>query len=264
MVIISFFVFVAVVAIAFWGKTARRNEKPYEAEVAERLASLDPKKFIVFNDVLLPDGEGGTTQIDHIVVCSGGLYCIETKGWGKKTRADRCDIYASAETAQWKIYYKSHGYFRRGTAFATNPLRQNHKHHLCLGKELDIPLETIHPMVVMPPNCILRTGPIPGVFNDATVLVREIASSAHGKVFETGKIKDILVRLNIYAKATDKDASLAHVGRLRAKFSSDICPRCGGRLVQRVSKRDGHPFLGCSNFPYCRYTRMEGGYSIPR
>ena len=32
------------------------------------------------------------------------------------------------------------------------------------------------------------------------------------------------------------------------------CPRCkGGHLVRRESK-DGHPFYGCSNYPYCKYT----------
>ena len=37
-----------------------------------------------------------------------------------------------------------------------------------------------------------------------------------------------------------------------------ICPRCGGRLVTRtVSKGDrkGETFVGCSNFPKCRYTK---------
>lgn len=36
------------------------------------------------------------------------------------------------------------------------------------------------------------------------------------------------------------------------------CPLCGGRLVQRTAKRGeraGKPFIGCSNYPKCRYTR---------
>ncbi|WP_438862416.1 DUF2034 domain-containing protein [Neptunicella sp.] len=35
------------------------------------------------------------------------------------------------------------------------------------------------------------------------------------------------------------------------------CPKCGGELVERVAKRGantGHSFLGCSNFPKCRFT----------
>ena len=31
------------------------------------------------------------------------------------------------------------------------------------------------------------------------------------------------------------------------------CPECGGRLVSRKSKYG--PFLGCSNYPNCRYIK---------
>lgn len=35
-----------------------------------------------------------------------------------------------------------------------------------------------------------------------------------------------------------------------------LCPRCGGQLVMRIAskgKRQGKRFLGCSNYPRCRY-----------
>ena len=38
--------------------------------------------------------------------------------------------------------------------------------------------------------------------------------------------------------------------------SSNICPRCGGKLVLRNAKKGkyaGQSFLGCSNYPRCRY-----------
>ncbi len=42
------------------------------------------KRYIWFNDVTLPDEQGGTTQIDHIVLSPFGVFVIETKnykGW---------------------------------------------------------------------------------------------------------------------------------------------------------------------------------------
>lgn len=36
-----------------------------------------------------------------------------------------------------------------------------------------------------------------------------------------------------------------------------VCPKCSGELVERTAKRGpnaGNTFLGCSNFPKCRYT----------
>ncbi len=34
-----------------------------------------------------------------------------------------------------------------------------------------------------------------------------------------------------------------------------ICPRCGGKLVRRNGKYGS--FIGCSNYPHCRYTRQD-------
>ena len=36
------------------------------------------------------------------------------------------------------------------------------------------------------------------------------------------------------------------------KKGKNVCPRCGGELVKRNGKRG--EFIGCSNFPKCRYT----------
>ena len=42
--------------------------------------------------------------------------------------------------------------------------------------------------------------------------------------------------------------------------SEDICPRCGGKLVKRVAKTGkyaGNNFMGCTNYPKCRYIKNE-------
>lgn len=37
--------------------------------------------------------------------------------------------------------------------------------------------------------------------------------------------------------------------------SNDICPKCGSKLVERRNHQNGKPFLGCSNFPNCHFTK---------
>lgn len=40
--------------------------------------------------------------------------------------------------------------------------------------------------------------------------------------------------------------------------AGDMCPRCGGNLILRTATKGPHrgkKFLGCSNFPKCRYTK---------
>ena len=47
-----------------------------------------------------------------------------------------------------------------------------------------------------------------------------------------------------------------HVESIREtkkKAAEGICPRCGGQLVVRNGKYG--KFLGCSNYPKCRYTQ---------
>lgn len=57
----------------------------------------------------------------------------------------------------------------------------------------------------------------------------------------------IVVRLKRKAKEkiNQKIASI--------KTDGGICPKCGGKLIMRDGKYGS--FIGCSNFPKCRYTQ---------
>ncbi|MEE1043854.1 MAG: topoisomerase DNA-binding C4 zinc finger domain-containing protein [Olegusella sp.] len=47
--------------------------------------------------------------------------------------------------------------------------------------------------------------------------------------------------------------SQAHGNRLEA--DALVCPRCGGKLLKRRNNKTGKYFLGCSNYPDCRYSQ---------
>jgi hypothetical protein len=57
-------------------------------------------------------------------------------------------------------------------------------------------------------------------------------------------------------------AGRAHAKSVRARYSSDTtCPKCGGKLQLRTQSRGPQPgsqFLGCANYPACKYTRSSG------
>lgn len=40
---------------------------------------LDDRVYKRIDDVIIPDGRGGTTQIDHVIVSQFGVFVIETK-----------------------------------------------------------------------------------------------------------------------------------------------------------------------------------------
>lgn len=55
----------------------------------------------------------------------------------------------------------------------------------------------------------------------------------------------IRIRNNAVIKINKKIASV--------KTGGGICPKCGGQLIMRTGKYGN--FIGCSNFPKCRYTQ---------
>lgn len=61
---------------------------------------LDKSKYRIFNDVMISDNMGGTTQIDHIVLSKYGIFVVETKnykGW----------IYGDAKSRTWtQVIYR--------------------------------------------------------------------------------------------------------------------------------------------------------------
>lgn len=62
-----------------------------------------------------------------------------------------------------------------------------------------------------------------------------------------GIIGVILARLKYLAK-TKINQKIASI-----KTDSGICPQCDGKLIMRNGKYGS--FIGCSNFPKCRYTQ---------
>ena len=56
--------------------------KGWDGELTVKLMQwwyLDKKTYHVFNNVTLPMFDGGTTQIDHIIVSVHGVFAVETK-----------------------------------------------------------------------------------------------------------------------------------------------------------------------------------------
>ncbi|MBF9002487.1 nuclease-related domain-containing protein [Vibrio nitrifigilis] len=98
------------------------------------LSRLPASDYTLIKDVTLPTDEG-TTQVDHIVVSTFGIFVVETKnmkGW----------IFGSKNQKQWtqKIY--------RHTAKFQNPLHQNYKHVKTLESLLGIDLSKLYSVIV--------------------------------------------------------------------------------------------------------------------
>lgn len=104
---------------------------------------LPAEEYRAFDNVTLPD-DAGTTQIDHIYVSRFGVFVVETKnmaGW----------IFGSENQAQW-----TQSIYKRKTRFQ-NPIRQNYKHIKTLEALLQIPISTLHTVIVFTGDSTFKT-----------------------------------------------------------------------------------------------------------
>ena len=102
---------------------------------------LEKDVYHRLNNVTLPLANGGSTQIDHVIVSVYGIFVIETKnykGW----------IYGSEKQKQWTQSFPNGSKFK-----FQNPLRQNYLHIKTLADLLDLELSYFHSMIAFIGEC---------------------------------------------------------------------------------------------------------------
>ncbi|MDE5812802.1 MAG: NERD domain-containing protein [Muribaculaceae bacterium] len=274
-----------VVCVLWWRRgKARRSGKRGEKIVAKELARLCKKDFIVINDLMLPTANGKTSQIDHVVVSTRGIFVIETKN-----HAGRISGSEQAQYWQQHLHSQSRGFY--------NPILQNRSHLRAVRRHLPkMDSKLFSTMVVfteawrldikaddiiversfLPDRHIKRTL-IPEEevrkrwwrpWRSPVVLDRQkMVTRIDGMLNEMKRRPRILGRDSMRELAeklrsvnvTDSSARKEHIDYAKrtsadvlADISKGICSRCGGRLI--VRKSDRGEFVGCSNYPKCRFT----------
>ena len=197
---------------------------------------LDESVYRRIHDIIIPVRDG-TTQIDHILVSVFGVFVIETKNM------QRWIFYGENDRTWCQSIYGHKTRFQ-------NPLRQNYRHVECLAEFLKLDRRFFHSVVFFIGECEFKT-PMP-----ANVLASGL--SAYVQSFETPILSQAQV-VELEQKLRDAKTSNGlsksdHLASLERRHSSkDVCPRCGGTMIPRITRSSGKRFLGCSNFPGCRY-----------
>ena len=213
-------------------------------------AGLDKNLYHRFHDVIIPSSHG-TTQVDHILVSPSGVFVVETKnykGW----------IYGSADQSTWtQVIYKSKHKFQ-------NPLRQTHRHKKVLSKYLGVKESTIQPVISFVGDVEFKTELPSNVLRSG---LSSYIKQFEEVVFSDDEVERITGLLS-NVKSESKVSKSEHIQSLKERHSSNTtCPKCGSDLVMREVKqgeRKGSQFLGCSNYPRCRFTKdieQESGSS---
>jgi len=216
-----------------------------ERAVSIYLEQLPKEEYTLLSDLILPT-ETGTTQIDHVVVSVYGVFVIEVKnykGW----------IFGSEKSAQWtqNIYGKKKSFM--------NPIHQNYAHVKAIEARLtQYPNIPIIPIVAFSANCDLKVKTTSHVvyFHRICGVIR----SYKDKILDShdiAAITGILQSHKINSEAVKKD-HIAMVESKKIEFddlaAGSKCPKCSGTLVERKGKYG--IFIGCSNYPKCRFTKQ--------
>ena len=197
------------------------------------------KEFRTIHDLTFDDGEK-TVQVDHLVVSPYGIFVIETKNYSGT-------IYGKENSEKFTQYLgKSRNDFY-------SPIKQNRGHIYSLKKILgDYKYVSI---IAFSGNSKLKveTDTFVGYIGDVNKYIKshkekvidpqqinEVMEKIKGislKGFEVHKqhVKDIKERMQVYDE----------------KVANMVCPKCGGKLLQR--KGQYGDFLGCSNYPKCKF-----------
>ena len=228
-----------------WKRSADAIGAAGERAIANRLDGL-PEGYDIFNDVLF-EQNGTTVQIDHIVVSVYGIFVIETKNMHGR-------VYGGVNSEYWSQYLPETRYKNREYQFR-NPFWQNDGHIKALRRVIEDANVPVYGIVVFPNETELNIN-----HNDTLLHRNELLSyilSFGDKVMddETANMYSALIGA---ANVTDEKMRSGHLDNVsRSKqyrdelVRSGRCPKCGGDLVERQG-RYGR-FLGCSNYPRCRY-----------
>lgn len=111
------------------------------------LMQLDRTVYHHFKDLIIPNGKGGTSQIDNIIVSPFGIFVLEAKHW-------QGWIYGQEKQTMW-----THTFSHRQKYPVRNPLQQNYGHIQALMRLLRLPENRFHSLVVFTHNdCQIKTA----------------------------------------------------------------------------------------------------------
>ena len=240
MEIILFFI-----AIALLGYYSSKIKGYFgEKKVSAKLRGLPQEEYILLNNVMLRS-DYGLTQIDHVLVSVYGIFVIETKNYkGWITGGEYSDTWTK------NMYGKKYSF--------RNPIKQNYAHVKALQSLLGISEKAFFiPVVVFSGQSDLKVKT-----NSHVIYMRQLKKFVESYVHKCFSEQDIVsIAHTIQNANTDsKDTRKEHLKQIKSKkneryqaVNNNACPQCGAPLKHRTGKYGS--FLGCSNYPRCRYTK---------
>lgn len=256
----------------------------------KKLKSYEEQGWKFLFNLYVPKDEESTTEIDVLAISPKGIFVFESKnysGW----------IFGNETQKNWtQVLPKGHG--KSNKEHFLNPIIQNKGHIKYLKNIIDsditmhsvivfserctlkdVTLKTDTAVVIQRDDVLHTVAKIcsrieteqltqtqideiyttlyPLTQADTQVKTKHILD-IESKRKPTEAPADATVSTAAEATAPEEQSSLVDITTPAQESTSLKCPKCGGDLVLRVTKRGenkGKEFYGCSNYPKCKYIR---------
>ncbi len=244
--VLEFIIFGVLIALAIflfiWNLPANKGKRG-ERKVAKALEKyVQNNGGYIINDVIIPNSNGGTSQIDHVLFCKEGIVVVETKNYGGR-------LYGKADQQNW-TQVLAYGNTKNKMY---NPLLQNKTHIYNLKQIIGGSFEYHSCIVILRANLDYLDA------EDEVFTLREFRTALNdlnNSKYSNEQINSAYNKLLEYKNnpiATAKE-HVQNIKETQRDINKNICPRCGGQLVLRTGK-SGYQFYGCSNYPKCKFIK---------
>lgn len=213
----------------------------------------------ILQNLYIPRGDGNTTEIDLLFICSKGLFIIESKNYAGY-------IFGDDRRKYWTVsLYAGKGWLGESLTEKYrfyNPVWQNKTHEKYLQKAIGTTIPLFSVIVFS------DRGDLMNVSYDAEKVAIIQTSQLHSffsfvwdnwpDTLSDSEIQHVYETLYQYTQIGEEEKQ-KHVDQIDEERNHPTkCPWCGGPLVLRTAKRGsyaGRQFYGCANYPKCKYIR---------
>ena len=199
-----------------------------------------PNDYLIINNVMFKTKDGHTHQIDHIVVSKYGIFVIETKQYDGYIKGNDYD-------KKWEVHIENKKFL------INNPVHQNYGHIQALKELLCVDDVYLISIVCIPSTA--KTDISSRVVVGISYLLDRILAFKKEVLPEYMNYYILINNSNIKDR-TERRKHIKYAKnkkREKEKNNKNKCPKCGGNLVPREGKYGS--FIGCSNYPRCKYTQ---------
>ncbi|NMH73931.1 DNA topoisomerase I [Bacillus sp. RO2] len=230
-----------------------------ERAVNKELEKLGPL-FTVYHDLYVPNENGGTSQVDHVVTSPTGIFVIETKhydGWifGKENQRNWTQVIYKRKEKFLNPIWQNYGHIKALKGYLGE--HHNYQSIIAFSSQSTLKFEddfTSARVIQIPQlNKIIKESLSRQI---SEVELRGINKALEQLIIQDGKQKKMVHKRHIEA-IRDKQAGNVVVKPIVKKQTlnqteAETCPECGGKLSIKKGKYGS--FYGCSGYPGCRFT----------